>query len=378
MDFSLNDDHLALREAVRRFCDGEYPAPQRGNAEPPAQAASRWSAMADLGVLGLPFASELGGGEQGPVEVMLVAQELGRALGGGAFVSSTVMAGELVVRLASAAQQAQWLPGMAAGTLQAAVALYEEGSRYDWHSARLAATPKAGGWVLNGTKTGVLHGDSAGLLLVVARTGGQGEGRAGLAVFAVDADTPGVHVRGYDTLDSRRAAHVDFSDVVLPGSRRLAGAGSAGEGADAVDAALDAATAALCAEAVGAVDAVIALTAEHLRTRSQFGSPLARFQVLQHRLADMAIAQELLKSMACAAAMAVQANEPAQRRRVVSAAKLLASQQGRALGLAAIQLHGAMGMTDECRISHYARRLMAIGQMLGDAGWHMRRMKAAG
>ena len=137
------------------------------------------------------------------------------------------------------------------------------------------------------------------------------------------------------------------------------------------------AIAALCAEAVGAVDALLVQSAEHLRTRKQFGAPLAKFQVLQHRMADMAIVLEQLKSMACAAAMAVEADDAAQRRRLVSAAKVLVGQQGRQVGLWAIQLHGAMGMTDECRIGHYAKRLMVIGQMFGDAAWHLQRMASA-
>lgn len=374
MDFSLNDDHLALREAVQRFCDGEYPAQHRGNPEMPAQAAARWAGMAELGLLGLPFASALGGSEQGPVEVMLVAQELGRALGGGAFVGSTVMAGHVLAQLASADQQRQWLPAMAAGSLQAAVALYEDGSRYEWQQVHLQAQATPAGFVLNGRKTGVLHGDSAGLLLVLARTAGRVEERGGLTVFAVDAGSQGVQVQGFDTLDGRRAAHITFTDAAVPAGRML---GVIGQAADAVEAALDAAIAALCAEAAGAVEAVMVHTAEHLRTRKQFGAPLARFQVLQHRMADMAIALEQIKSMACAAAMAVQAGEQVQRRRLVSAAKVLVSQSGRQLGLSAIQLHGAMGMTDECRISHYASRLMVIGQLFGDAGWHLQRMSDA-
>jgi len=150
--------------------------------------------------------------------------------------------------------------------------------------------------------------------------------------------------------------------------------GAPGQAADAVEAALDAGIAALCAEAAGAVDALLVHTAEHLRTRKQFGAPLAKFQVLQHRVADMAIALEQLKSMACAAAMAVQADDVVQRRRLVSAAKVLVSQQGRQIGLWAIQMHGAMGMTDECRVGHYAKRLIVIGQLFGDAAWHLQRM----
>jgi pimeloyl-CoA dehydrogenase len=367
MDFSLNDDHLALRDAVQRFCDGEYPPEHRGQAETPARAAERWAGMAGLGLLGLPFPAEAGGSEQGPVEVMLVAQELGRALGGGAFVASTVMAGRLIALLGSLEQQRRWLPGLASGELQAAVALYEDGARYDWQRAALQARAVPGGHVLHGRKTGVPHGDSAGLLLVVARDAGSD----GLSVFAVDANAPGVRVRGFDTLDNRRAAHVDFDGVQVDPAGLL---GRPGEAQAAVEAALDAGTAALCAEAVGVVDALIVHTAEHLRTRKQFGAPLAKFQVMQHRLADMAIALEQLKSMACVAAMAIDADTPAQRRRLVSAAKVLVSQQGRALGLQAIQMHGAMGMTDECRISHFAKRLLVIGQLFGDADWHLKQL----
>lgn len=371
MDFSFNDDHLALRDAVQRFCEGEYPAEQRGNAVTPAQAQQGCAAMAELGLLGLPFSSDMGGSEQGAVEVMLVAQELGRALGDGAFVASTVMAGQVLTRLASPEQQQRWLPGLASGQQQMALAVYEAGARYDWQRTETRAVPSGAGWVLDGRKTLVLQGESADMLLVVARTAGAVAERAGLSVFAVDASAPGVSVQGFDTLDNRRAAHVTFKAVALGADRLL---GQAGEAAEAVEAALDAATAALCAEAVGAVDALLAHTAEHLRTRKQFGAPLAKFQVLQHRVADIAIALEQLKSMACAAAMAVQAGEPVQRRRLVSAAKVLASQKGREIGLAAIQLHGAMGMTDECRVGHYAKRLIVMGQTLGDAAWHLQRL----
>jgi pimeloyl-CoA dehydrogenase len=373
MDFSFNDDQLALREAVQRFCVGEFLTEQRGNMQTPAQAQHIRAAMAELGLLGLPFPADVGGSEQGAVEVMLVAQELGRALGDGAFVASTVMAGTLLTRLGSAAQQQQWLPGLASGQQQMALAVYEAGARYDWQHTETRAVPEGAGWVLDGRKTLVLYGDSADVLLVVARTAGAHADRAGLSVFAMDATAPGVTVQGFDTLDNRRAAHVTFNAVTLGADRLL---GQAGEAAEAIESALDAATAALCAEAVGAVDALLAHTAEHLRTRKQFGVPLAKFQVLQHRVADMAIALEQLKSMACAAAMAVQAGEPVQRRRLVSAAKVLASQKGREIGLAAIQLHGAMGMTDECRVGHYAKRLMVMGQTLGDAAWHLQRLTA--
>ncbi len=376
MDFSFNDDHMALREAVKRFCDGEYPVEQRGNAITFAQHTQRRAAMAELGLLGLPFRAEVGGSAQGSVEVMLVSQELGHALGDGAFVASTVMAGTLMTRLTSATQQKQWIPPLTNGHKQMAVAVYEADIRYEWQQTTTECVFSESGWTLNGHKTQVLHGDSADALLVVARTSGAVADRRGLSVFLVDVAAPGVTVQGFDTLDNRRIAHVTFKDVKLDADCLLGTHdGHTTQAAEAIEAALDAATAALCAEAVGAVEALLAHTAEHLRTRQQFGTPLAKFQVIQHRVADMAMALEQLKSMACAAAMAVQANEPRQRRRLVSAAKVLVSQKGREIGLAAIQMHGAMGMTDECRVGHYAKRLLVIGQTLGDAAWHLKRLR---
>ena len=302
-----------------------------------------------------------------------MAQELGRALGGGAWLSSTVMAGQLLTALGTNAQQQRWLPALASGALQGALALYERGARYEWQQVSTRAVAEGDAYRVSGQKTLVLQGDSAQLLLVVARTSGQAGDRDGLSVFAIEADTPGVQVQGFDTLDGRRAAHVRLEHVRVKADQCL---GEAGQAFDALEAVLDAANAALCAEAAGAVEALIAHTAEHLRTRKQFGAPLAKFQVLQHRVADMAIALEQLKSMACAAAAVVAGADADQRRRVVSASKVFASQQGRQIGLTAIQLHGGMGMTDECRVGHYTKRLMVIGQLFGDAAWHLQRVAA--
>ncbi len=370
MDFSLDDDHLALRDAVQRFCDGEYPAQHRGNAEAPELAAARWAGMAELGLLGLPFDAELGGSGQSAVELMLVAQELGRALGGGAWLSSVVLAGQLLAEAGTPAQCTQWLPRLARGDLQIALACLEADARYDLADVQATARAEGNAWVVSGRKTQVLHGDSAELLLVVARTAGAQRDRQGLSLFAIDAASPGLVVNGFDTLDNRRAAHIELNAVRV-GAERIVGA--IGNALPLVEAAQDRANAALVADAAGAMEALIELTAEHLRTRKQFGVPLAKFQVLQHRLADMVIALEQAKSMACAAAMAVPGGNAAQRARTVSAAKALVGPLGQRLGLDANQMHGAMGMTDECRAGHYAKRLMAINHLFGDATHHLRR-----
>ena len=371
MDFSLNDDHVALRDAVQRFCDGEYPAHQRGNPQAPALAANRWAAMAELGLLGLPFDPELGGSGQSAIELMLVAQEFGRSLGGVGWLSSVVLAGQLLAEAGTPAQCSRWLPALASGELRLALAFGEAHSRYDLAHVATTARSVNGAYRIDGRKTLVLDGDRADVIFVVARSAGAINEPHGLTIFAVDAKARGVHVQPFTTLDGRGAAHVDF-DGVQVGADAIVG--TVGEALASLETAVDRAAAALCAEAAGAMEALLDLTAEHLRTRNQFGAPLAKFQVLQHRVADMLIALEQVKSMACAAAMAVAGDDVQQRRRIVSAAKALAGQLGRQVGLAAIQLHGAMGMTDECRAGHYAKRLIVINQLFGDATHHLGRL----
>lgn len=368
MDFSLNDEHIALRDAVRRFCDGEYPAHRRGDAETEGEAAARWTAMADLGLLGLPLSADVGGSEQGPTEMMLVAQELGRALGGGAWLSSVVLAGQLLDQAGTPAQRQQWLPALAAGQSRLALAINEADARYDLSRVSTQARRDSEGWVIDGTKTLVLDGAQADAFLVAARTAGDVADEQGVTLFLVPADAPGLSVREFGTLDGRSAAHLTLREVRADENGVV---GQPAAALPAIVAATDRANAALCAEAVGALEALLDLTAEQLKTRKQFGTPLAKFQVLQHRVADMLIALEQCKSMACVAAMAVADGDPVQRRRLVSAAKVMVGQAGRQVGQWAIQMHGAMGMTDECRVGHYAKRLMVINQLFGDAGHHL-------
>lgn len=368
MDFSLNDEHIALRDAVRRFCDGEYPAHRRGDAETAAEAATRWTAMADLGLLGLPLAADVGGSEQGPAEMMLVAQELGRALGGGAWLSSVVLAGQLLDAAGTPAQRQRWLPAVAAGEARLALAIGEANARYDLSRVGTLARPDGEGWVLDGAKTLVLDGAQADAFIVAARTGGEANNEQGVTLFLVPAGMPGLAVREFRTLDGRGAAHLTLRQLRVGADAVV---GEAGGSLPSIVAAADRASAMLCAEATGALEALLDLTAEQLKTRRQFGTPLAKFQVLQHRVADMLIALEQCKSMACVAAMAVADGDPAQRRRLVSAAKVVIGQAGRQVGQWAIQMHGAMGMTDECRVGHYAKRLMVINQLFGDAAHHL-------
>lgn len=373
MDFSLTDDHVALQDAVRRFCDGEYPAHQRGNAEGGELAAKRRQGLAELGVTGLVIDAGHGGSGYGAVETMLVAHELGRALGGAGWLASGLPAAALIGAAGSAQQKAAWLEAAAAGEKVLAFALGEADARYDTACIAASATETGDGWKIHGTKTIVFDAAIADAFVVAVRTSGRRGDVAGLSLFVVDAKAAGIGLRRFDTIDAREAAHVTFDDVAVTRADLI---GEAGDAHGLIEAALDRANAALVAESVGALEALLDHTSEHLKTRTQFGAPLAKFQALQHRVADILISLEQGKSMACAAAMAVDAGDPARRRRLVSAAKAYVGDACRTAGEWGIQLHGGMGMTEECRAGHYAKRMFAINMTYGDATWHLQRFTA--
>jgi len=370
MDFSLTEDHVALQDAVRRFCDGEYPAHQRGDAEDAALAAHRRQGLAELGITGLTIDPEQGGSGYGAVETMLVAQQLGRALGGAGWLASGMPAAALIGAAGSAQQRTQWLEAAATGEKVLALAVGEADVRYDLTRLAVRAKETGDGWCIDGTKTLVFDAAIADAFVVAVRTSGERGDAHGLSLFLVDSKAPGVTLRNFATIDAREAAHVSFTNVAVSHADLI---GVAGEAYTLIEAALDRANAALCAESVGALEALLELTAEHLKTRTQFGAPLAKFQALQHRVADMLIALEQGKSMACAAAMAVDENDPVRRGRLVSSVKAFIGDACKSAGEWAIQLHGAMGMTEECRAGHYAKRMFAINMTYGDATWHLNR-----
>lgn len=370
MDFSLTEDHVALRDAVRRFCDGEYPAHQRGDAEDAALAARRRQGLAGLGVTGLTIDGEFGGSGYGAVETMLVAQELGRALGGAGWLASGLPAATLLGMAGSTAQKARCLPAVAAGERVLAFAVGEADARYDIARIAVPATETSDGWKINGTKTIVFDAPVADAFVVAVRTAGRRGETQGLSLFLVDARAPGVSLRCFDTIDAREAAHVHFDNVAASPDDLI---GQAGAAHALINAVLDRVNAAQVAESVGALEALLDHTAEHLRTRTQFGAPLAKFQALQHCIADLLISLEQSKSMACAAAMAVDENDAERRSRFVSAAKAYVGDACRTAGEWGIQLHGGMGMTEECRAGHYAKRMFAINMSYGDANWQLQR-----
>ncbi len=373
MDFSLDQEQLALRDAVRRYCEGTYPAHERGNPEGPELAATRWRGLADMGLLGLPLPAELGGSALGTTEIMLVSQELGRSLGGMGFVPAVVMAGQLLAEAASPDISGAWLPRLAEGHARLSVALSMPEARGDFTRPAVRAERRASGYVLSGHKAFVLEAERPDLVVLAARTGAADGDPDGLTMFAVNTALAGVRLVPYRTLDGRECAQLHLDTVQVDTSALI---GNPGEACGLMRLTADRGIAAWAAEAVGAIEALIDLTAEHLKTRRQFGAPLARFQALQHRVADMLMRLEMARSLACAAAVAVAEAPDSERRRFIDSAKGYIGKAGREVGNAAIQLHGGMGMTEECRVGHYVKRLMVLDQLFGNATDHIERLAA--
>lgn len=372
MDFTYSEEQQMLADSLRRFIDTEYTFEKRRRSARGGNSFDRaiWSSLAEMGVLGLGISSAYGGFGEGAASQLVVQRELGRGLVLEPVTPSAVMAAAVLSAHASAAQKDQWLPAIASGERIVTLAYLEPTTRYRPESARASAERQGEGYVLNGSKCLVWHGEVADAFLVTARVGGSND----VALFLVPRDAAGLACRGYPTMDGLRAADLVLENVVL-GAEALVG--QAGDGLAALEHGLDHGIAALCAEASGAMEKLIEITADYLGARQQFGKPLATFQSLQHRIAEMLLQKELALSMAYVAAQALDETDPAQRRRMLAAAKVTVAKAGRFVGQQAVQLHGGMGMTDELTVGDYFKRLTMIDPLLGDSDYHLQRFGEA-
>jgi alkylation response protein AidB-like acyl-CoA dehydrogenase len=372
MDFNLTKEQQMLSDVVQSFVAKEYTFATRRGILESTDGWSRkvWSQLAEMGLLSLQVPEEYGGMASTSTEMLLTMTALGRGLLLEPYLPSAILATALIRELGSRAQKESWLPSLAAGERIAVPAHVERGSRYDLSRIATTAVRKGDGFALNGRKTIVLHAAAADLLLVSARTAGNAGDEAGISLFGVERGATGVSLQSYPTLDGQRGADVTLRDVQVS---REALIGPEGGAFPAISAAWDLGIAALCAEAVGALEAIFQATADYMKTRKQFDVPIAHFQALQHRMAEMLIHVEQAKSMSYLAAMRCSERDAALRGRAISAAKVLIGQACRRVGQEAVQLHGGMGVTDELIVSHYFKRLTAIELSLGDTEHHLER-----
>ena len=375
MNFSLGEEQRLLKDSAERFVRETCSLDQRRAlvAGEPGYSEPRWRQMAELGWLGVGLPEACGGTGGGPVETMVLMEAFGAGLVPEPYFPSVVLGGNLVATAGSEVQKHALLPPLAAGELKLAFAWIEAQSGYDLFDVRTTAEPRDGGHVIDGAKGVVLGAATADQLIVSARTGGETRDRTGIGLFLVDRGARGVMLRDYRTIDGLRAAEVAFEQVWVSAEAVL---GDPRCALPVIEAVAQRAIAALCAEAVGVMDVIVRSTAEHLKTRRQFGRPIGAFQVLRHRFTDMLMASEEARSMMYVATLRLGERDGRLRDKAVSSAKHLAGRHGRMIGQRAIQLHGAMGMTDELALGHYFKRLTMIDLMFGDEAYHLRRYAA--
>ena len=374
MDFDLTDEQRLLKNSVDRLMADAYDfeARKRHAAEPGGFSRKLWGRYAELGLLALPFAEDDGGIGAGSVETMLVMEAFGRGLVLEPYLATVVLGGGFL-RRASDAQRGRLLPGLMEGTRLMAFAHGERQARYDLQDVATGARRDGGGFVLEGEKSLVLHGEAADTLVVSARIAGGRRDRDGIGLFLVPADAPGLSRRGYRTQDGLRAAEIALSSVRVGPEDVLA------EDALAlIERVVDEAVAALCAEAVGGMAEMHALTVDYMKTRKQFGVAIGSFQALQHRAVDMFVALEQARSMSYLATMMAGEADAETRARAIAAAKVQVGRSAKVVGQGAVQLHGGVGMTMEYKVGHYFKRATMIDTLFGDADHHLARLAALG
>jgi pimeloyl-CoA dehydrogenase small subunit len=373
MDFDLTEEQRLLRDTVERLLADHYAFDKRRAhlAEPDGWSRTLWSQYAELGLLGLPFAESYGGFGGGPIDVMLVMEAFGRVLALEPYLATVVLGGTALRLAGNEAQKSAILPQIAEGNLLLAFAHGERQARYDLSDVLTTARPKPGGWVIDGAKSVVLHGDSAQRLVVSVRTAGERDDPDGITLFLVDAVASGVARRSYPMRDGTRAAEISLSGVEVGRGELL---GEVGAALPVIERVVEAGVAATAAEAVGAMETMQAMTLEYLKTRQQFGKPIGQNQVLQHRASEMLMALEQGRSMAMLAALMVEEPDAAERAHNIAMAKVGIGQASKFVSQNAVQLHGGIGMTEEYAVGHYFRRCMVIEHIFGDTAHHLWRL----
>ena len=361
MDFNFSDDQEQLRDAVRKWVDKGYEFERRRKAvEAGGFDRSAWNELAELGLAGLYISEADGGMGMGPVEGMVVMEELGRGMVLEP-LNQALIAGGVLSGYAPDALKAEWLPRIAAGDALVVLAAQERRARYRLDVCDAKASQSGAGWSLTASKNVVPVGDRADAFMVPATVNGA------IALFLVARGAPGVSTRGYGTQDGGRAADLSLQDT--PASLITT------DGLAALELAVDIGIAATCAEAVGVMDKTMDLTAEYLNTRKQFGVPIGSFQALRHRAADMKMQLELARSMSYYASLKL--NAPAEeRRRAMARAKVQLGNSMRFVGQQSVQLHGGIGVTDEYIGSHYFKKLTQLEMSFGDTMHHLGEVSA--
>ncbi len=370
MDFNYTETQSMLRDTLRRYLSDSYDfdARQAMLRSEAGRDPAIWHALAtEIGILGAALPEAQGGFGGGPVDTMVLMEELGRAMAIEPYIPSIVIGAQALIH---AQAHTDLVPAIIAGESIIAAGLYEPQGRYCLSDVKTSARPDGAGWVLNGHKPVVIAAPYATHLLVSARTSGSQRDAQGISLFLVEAGTKGIVRRDYPTVDGHMAAELYFENAAI-GADALIGA--EGEALPLIETLVDHATVAACAEATGAMRRLHELTLDYARQRTQFGKAIGDFQVIQHRLVDMFLEVEQAASMTLMATLRL--DDP-DRAKWVSQAKAKVNKGARFLGQAAIQIHGGIGITTELAAGHYFKRLSILETQFGDFDHHMARVEA--
>jgi len=373
MDFSFTEEQTLLRNSVSKYLADNYKFEtfKKISRTDPGWSSANWKQFAELGLLAAPLPEEHGGLGGGPVDTMIVMEEFGRALVVEPYVQTVVVGAGFIGR-GSNAQKSEWLPKIAGGETVIAFAFAEPQGRFNFADLTTTAKKQGANYVLNGQKAVVLGGPWADTLIVTARTAGAQRDAKGVSVFLVDKKSKGVVTRDYPTVDGLRASEITFENVEVPASNLI---GAANDGLVLIEQVTDEAIAAHAAEAVGAMKVLLDATVEYSKTRKQFGVPIGKFQVLQHRMVDMFMNAEQSASITLMVTLKLGESET-ERKKAASAAKVQIGKAGRFIGQQAVQIHGGMGMTDELSVGHYFKRLTMLDTLYGNVDHHLKRYAA--
>ena len=374
MDFSYSEEQTLLRNSVSKYLADKYTFDswRKFTRSDLGRDPAHWKQFAELGLLAAPLPEEHGGLGGGAVDASVVMEEFGKALVVEPYVPTVIIGGGLLKHGGSDAQKSEWLSKIAAGETMMAFAFAEPQGRYNLADLTTSAKKQGSGYVLNGQKAVVIGAPWADQLVVTARTAGGQRDTKGVSVLLVDKKAKGVSSRDYPTVDGLRAAEITFENVEVPAANVI---GPADDALPLIERVVDEAIAATCAEATGCMKVLVDTTVAYSKQRKQFGVPIGKFQVLQHRMVDMFVNYEQSVSITLMVTLKLDESD-AERAKAASAAKVTIGKSGRFVGQSAVQIHGGMGMTDELNVGHYFKRLTMIDALYGNADHHLKRYAA--
>ena len=371
MDFNFNEEQTLIQGQVAQFIQRDYEWEKRQNliSSELGFSEKNWKIFAELGWLGISLSEESGGFGGTALESMIIMEEFGKGLVVEPFLETIILCSGLIDSCGTDEQKGEILGQVVAGNMHLALGFTEPQSRFNLADVTTEAKLKDGNYVVSGFKSVVMNGPNANKFIISTRTSGKQTDKDGISLLIVDANQDGVSLRNYPTVDDRRASEVTLENVIVPASCLL---GSENQGFKLLEDAIDNATLGICAEAVGAMEVLYKTTVEYTKTREQFGQPIGKFQVLQHRMVDMFMEYEQSKSLLYMATIKnVEGSQDAKKS--ISGLKYQVGKAAKFIGQQAVQLHGGMGVTDELNVGHFFKRLTTIISIFGNTDYHLKR-----